>query len=757
MNSDQRASQSFRLAIITFALLLTLAGAAGTAPAQTYTDLHDFNSGAGDPANLVDTGLLPQGRDGNLYGVSAGGGTSGTVYNVTAAGTPTVLASLNSTTGDAAVCGLTLGSDGNFYGVAPSGGTSNVGTAYRVAPTGALTVLHNFTNNGDGGVPTCPPVQAADGNLYGVTTGFVSGIQGVSTFYKITLAGAFSTLHIFANSEGQHCSALTQGTDGYFYGACELDGANGKGTLYKISAAGKVSVLHNFTGSDGFSAQGEFLVQAKDGNFYGTSYQGGSSNFGVIFRLSPTGTYKVLYNFTGGADGGNPQADMEAATDGNLYGTASVGGSTTGCSTGCGVIFKITTAGVFTVLHTFDSTHGSDPQSNLTQRTDGLLYGNTLSGGAKNEGVFYSLNLGLSPFITLQSTSGKAGSSVGIFGQGFSASSVVKFNGVAATAAVLSGTTYITAKVPAGSSTGFVTVTTGSTTLTSTQKYLVHDSWSAGAPMPTAAIAPCAAVLRGQTYVVGGYNSSPLTAVQIYNPATNKWTAGTGLPTGLSNQACAGVRGAVYEFGGTINNGASQTNAVLAYSPAAKTWSSKAAMPNARQDIVAVVSNNLVYVIGGYNGNRLATVDVYDPATDTWKSGSPLLTPQSGDVGGLISGRIVISGGAGQSVDTGDTESFNASGNTWTAVKADPNVRNNPCGGAVGTTLYVAGGANRTGNGLSVNESFSPSKNSWTTFSPLPQATIDPASAVSGGLLYCFGGEASTAGIPINEVQIYQP
>ena len=277
MNFMQRTLRSFRLAASMFVLFVfTVAGSVMPASAQTYTGLHDFNSGAGDPANLVDTGLLPQGKDGNLYGVSAGGGTSGTVYNVTAAGTPTVLTSLNSSTGDAAGCGLTLGSDGNFYGVAPQGGTSNVGTAYKVTPTGTLTVLHNFTNNGDGGTPTCPPVQANDGNFYGVTTGFVSGIQGVSTFYKITLAGAFSTLHIFAKSEGQHCSALTQGTDGNFYGACELNGLNGKGTLYKISTAGKVSVLHNFSGTDGFSAQGEFLVQAQDGNFYGTSYQGGT-------------------------------------------------------------------------------------------------------------------------------------------------------------------------------------------------------------------------------------------------------------------------------------------------------------------------------------------------------------------------------------------------------------------------------------------------------------------------------------------------
>jgi N-acetylneuraminic acid mutarotase len=94
--------------------------------------------------------------------------------------------------------------------------------------------------------------------------------------------------------------------------------------------------------------------------------------------------------------------------------------------------------------------------------------------------------------------------------------------------------------------------------------------------------------------------------------------------------------------------------------------------------------------------------------------------------------------------------------NKWTALRPDTKVRNNPCGGAVGTTLYVAGGVNRTGNALTVNESFNPSKDIWTMLLPLPQATVGAASSVSGGQLFCFGG-SNVAGTVLNNAQIYQP
>jgi uncharacterized repeat protein (TIGR03803 family) len=116
------------------------------------------------------------------------------------------------------------------------------------------------------------------------------------------------------------------------------------------------------------------------------------------------------------------------------------------------------------------------------QDTNGNLYGTTAAGGANNDGTIFSLDVGLGPFLRLISTSGKAGSKVGILGQGFAASSVVRFNGVNAQVIKREGTTFLLAVVPDGASDGPVTVTTSSTTLTAPQTFIVHDSWSSGTP-----------------------------------------------------------------------------------------------------------------------------------------------------------------------------------------------------------------------------------------------------------------------------------
>ncbi|MGP0019298.1 MAG: choice-of-anchor tandem repeat GloVer-containing protein [Candidatus Sulfotelmatobacter sp.] len=748
----QRTMFNFMATVIAAAILALCE--AVTAQTVTYTDLHDFNPSAGDPATLFDSGLIPQGRDGEFYGTSQYGGTSnqGTVFKVSPTGTPTILASLDSTDGEYPTCGLTFGTDGNFYGAAPQGGTSNVGTVFKITPTGTLTVLHNFTNNGDGGAPTCPPVEASNKNFYGVTTGDISGVQGVSTFYEITSKDVFTTIHVFANSEGTHCSGITQGTDGNFYGACLLGGTNNMGTLYKISSAGKVTVLHSLDGTDGMNEQGDFFVQAKDGNFYGVGYNGGTYGYGVIFQLKPSGTYTVLHDFTGGADGGNPNADFTLGTDGNLYSTTSVGGSS-----GNGVIFKLTTAGVFTVLYNFDGTHGSNPQSNLTLSTDGLFYGETESGGAHGDGVFYSFDVGLKPFISIYPTSGTAGTAVGIMGQGFDSTSVVTFGGVPATKITLTGTTYITATVPAGAVNGYVTVTTGSTTLTSLKTFTVHNSWSSATAMPTAVYGSATGVLSGNIYVVGGYTTAPTADVQIYNPDNHTWSTGTSLPTATSGAAAAVVSNVLYVFGGYTG---SYTNAVWAYNPTTKTWTAEAAMPTARNGAVAVVEKNIVYVAGGYNGTDfLATVESYNPTTKTWTEKAPMLQTKDFPAGGLIGTKIVITGGANAAGSvTGDTEGYDATTNTWTSLTADPTAREASCYGVSGVLYDVGGYINNGGAATTVNESFTSSSDKWTTtLASIPQGTMFPGSAVYNGQLFCFGGESTWTGSPIGNVQIYQP
>jgi uncharacterized repeat protein (TIGR03803 family) len=751
---------------------LTLILAAAVIPASgQYNVLYNFgvDGSITDPCSPQNSGIIAQGQDGNLYSTTnmCGQYDGGTMFEVTPSGT----FSLNFTFPNGGPAnpfsGLTLDpASGNFYGTTTAGGTVGDGVLFSITPAGSLTVLHSFTGGTDGYTAWAPPIIATDRNLYGTSRrggNTVSCGNGCGVVWKMTPSGALVWSHEFDLPHGFGPFApLVEGADGNFYGTTNEGGTGqgfGQGVVFKITPAGKPAVLHSFVGPDGQYPQGP-LIQGSDGNFYGTTIVGGANGYGVVFKITPSGSLTVLHSMSQATDGGNPYAGLVQASDGNFYGVNQSGGLNGG-----GTLFKITPKGILTVLHNFDGTHGAQPFVTLIQHTNGTLYGDTFVGGTGSQqncgmgscGVFFSYNAGLKPFIKLLSAAGKVGDKIGILGQAFNNTSVVKFNGVKATSITVSGTTFIMATVPVGTLDGYVTVTTGGTTLKSLQKFLVHDSWGTGAAMPVGAVASCAALMNGQIYVVGGLNGSPLTNNQIYNPTTNKWSAGTALGNGLSNQACAAVNGEVYEFGGTTNVGSSQTNAVWAYNPSTKTWASKIAMPTARQDIVAVVENGLVYVIGGYDGNRLRTVEAYNPANDTWISEASLLVAQSGDVGGLIGTQIVISGGAGQSTDTGDTESYSARNNSWTSLALDTTLRNNPCGGAISGSLYVAGGADRTGPALKVVRAFMPSTDSWTTLSSIPQATVAPASAVYNGQLFCFGGWTAFQGTILNNLQIYQP
>jgi uncharacterized repeat protein (TIGR03803 family) len=226
-------------------------------------------------------------------------------------------------------------------------------------------------------------------------------------------------------------------------------------------------VLYNFDSIHGNTPDAP-LIQASDGNFYGTAISGGTSLVGVVFKMTSTGKFNVLHNFTV-ADGTHPYGGLLQATDGKLYGASGGGGTQ-----GCGTIFSIDRTGAFSTLYNFDGTTGCEPEVKLWQHTNGILYGDTFGGGSTQiYGVFYSFNVGLKPFASLVSTSGKVGKTIGILGQGFKGTTSVSFNGTAAGFKVVSGT-YLTATVPAGATTGFVTVTTPKRKLTSNKKFRVN-------------------------------------------------------------------------------------------------------------------------------------------------------------------------------------------------------------------------------------------------------------------------------------------
>jgi uncharacterized repeat protein (TIGR03803 family) len=438
------------------------------ASAQTYTDLHDLN-GVIDGSYPQNPGILAQGRDGKLYGTTVWGGTDnrGTVLKVTFSGTLTPLFNFSGTN-VFATSGLTLGLDGNFYGTTQFGGANDYGSIFRITPTGSLTILHSFTgpSPGDGVGPTGAPVQGKDGNYYGAVN--TAGPNScAASAYRITPTGTFKTLS--SSVPGCSSAPLVLGVDGNFYGTTNSGGIyglpHGYGTVYKMTPTGAVKVLYNFDNVHGAYPAAR-IIQASDGNFYGTTWQGGSHGFGVVFKITPIGSLSLLHEFDG-TDGCSPYAGLVAANDGNLY------GATYNCGdSNAGVLFKITKTGTYTVLASFDITHGGYPSPTPIQSTSGKIYGLTNQGGATGEGVFYSLDVGLKPFTKLMTNSGKSGQLVQILGQAFTGTSSVRFGTGAATFTVVSDT-YLTAKVPATGTTGAVTVTTPTGTLTGNTTFKV--------------------------------------------------------------------------------------------------------------------------------------------------------------------------------------------------------------------------------------------------------------------------------------------
>jgi uncharacterized repeat protein (TIGR03803 family) len=302
-----------------------------------------------------------------------------------------------------------------------------------------------------------------------------------------------------------------------------------------MTSAGVLTVLHNFAGypTDGTLPVG-VLVQANDGNLYGVTYQGGANNQGTVFKITTSGTYTLLYSFhdVGGSDAINPWVGLAVGTDGNLYGTAQGG------THNAGTLFKVSTTGTESVLYNFCSVSGCAdgffPQTPIRQHTNGKFYGSVESGGANglNGGVFYSLDMGLQPFAGLVTWQGAFGKSVEILGQGFTGTTKVKFNGTTASFTVVSDT-YLTATVPAAATTGFITVTTPTATLTSNRKFLVIPSVTSFSPQsgPVGTVVTITGNnLKGATKVTfGGVKA---TSFSVTSDTTITATVPTGAVTG---------------------------------------------------------------------------------------------------------------------------------------------------------------------------------------------------------------------------------
>ena len=283
---------------------------------------------------------------------------------------------------------------------------NNGGTVFRMTPGGATTTLYSFCAQpgqygcGDGSEPRVGVIRATDGNLYGTTLS--GGANNAGTIFKITPEGTLTTLQSFGGLygffyDGFTYAKLLQGTDGDFYGTTTNGGsgncANGCGTVFKTTATGAMTTLYNFCTSapcfDGYYPVAG-LVQGTDGNFYGTTW--GLFGNNTFFKITPTGTLTTLNtSFYGGPQGIDPAAALVQGADGNFYGTASLGGAHSG-----GGIFKITPEGTMTTMYSFceapiNCLDGSTPVAGLVQGRDGNFYGATAEGGVYGWGTVFKI------------------------------------------------------------------------------------------------------------------------------------------------------------------------------------------------------------------------------------------------------------------------------------------------------------------------------------------------------------------------------
>ena len=269
----------------------------------------------------------------------ANGGRGGTVYKVTPTGTLTTLYSFcaqpNCTDGNTPASGLTQAADGNFYGTTIGGGATGYGTVFKITPQGTLTTLYSFGPVG-GNEPNARLFEGSDGNFYGTTEfGYGTGI-GVGGIFKISPEGDFTSLYAWPCNENNclegsySTGGLIQAPNGDFHGTAEGGGTDNDGVGFKMTPEGVVTPLFDFESVDGSdpNAWGPVLL-ATNNIFYGVTAKGGANGWGTIFSITSAGKLTTLYNFCSQAncsDGALAVEGLIQATNGNFYGTTYGGG-----------------------------------------------------------------------------------------------------------------------------------------------------------------------------------------------------------------------------------------------------------------------------------------------------------------------------------------------------------------------------------------------------------------------------------------------
>ena len=345
--------------------------------AGNLTVLHSF-SGA-DGANPYQVSLI-QATDGRLFGTTSAGGTNnvGTAFQIDSAGSFSTIHNFSTSEGSYPLT-LMQATDGDLYGMTSRGGSSNLGAAFRMSLDGTVTSLHSFQGS-EGSYPTSALVPGSDSTLNGITQ--FGGSGGVGVVFEMESSGTVSTLVSFQNIEAGLGigSRFLQASDGSLY-------ATSGGSIFRMDLSGNLTLLHTFASEEG-SGPYSALIQGTDGAFYGTATSGGAHGFGTVFKMEPAGAVTTLHSFdVNGADGYSPEAALLQASDGNLYGTTLGGGDHN-----AGTVFTMDPSGNFSTLHSFDDVNGSNPMASLIQASDGLLYGTTFNGGEGFLGTVFALS-----------------------------------------------------------------------------------------------------------------------------------------------------------------------------------------------------------------------------------------------------------------------------------------------------------------------------------------------------------------------------
>lgn len=296
-------------------------------------------------------------------------------------------------------------------------------------------------------------------------------------------------------------------------------------------------------------------------------------------------------------------------------------------------------------------------------------------------------------------------------------------------------------------------------------KPLSLGCWSIMAPMPQAVLDAGGTALNGKLYVVGGKTATAhLTTLYSYNPLQNAWTSGPSMPgIGVENPAVAALNSKLYAFGGSTGPFSGAVATARMFDPAANAWQTLASMPTARGGATAQAVGGLIYVIGGMDGTgaSLNVVEIYNPATNTWSTAAPMITRRDNPGSAALNGKVYVFGGRIRNADGTEVEPtlntvemYDPATNTWTPRAAMPTGRRTMAVGTLNGRAQVMGGERTpTGGVFTQNEEYDPLTDTWRTLSPMATGRHGAVAGTIDGEVYVVGGapQGGTSFTTVNE------